>query len=53
MQPEKLNELKSEIIQFSAHIERMIDKSVRGLVSRNEALLLEVLDQDETKGQPL
>jgi phosphate transport system protein len=49
MQPERLNELKSEIIQFSAHIERMIDKSVKGLVSRNEELLLEVLDQDEAK----
>ena len=49
MQPERLNELKSEIIQFSAHIERMIDKSVKGLVSRNEALLLEVVDQDEPR----
>ena len=49
MQPEKLNELKGEIIQFSAHIERMIDKSVKGLVSRNEALLLELIDQDEPK----
>jgi phosphate transport system protein len=49
MQPERLNELKSEIIQFSAHIERMIDKSVKGLVSRNEELLLELIDQDEPK----
>jgi phosphate transport system protein len=49
MQPEKLNELKGEIIQFSAHIERMIDKGVKGLVSRNEELLLELIDQDEPK----
>ena len=49
MQPERLNELKGEIIQYSAHIERMIDKSVMGLVSRNEALLLELIDQDEPK----
>ncbi len=49
MQPEKLNELKGEIIQFSAHIERMIDKSVKGLVSRNEELLLELIDHDEPK----
>jgi len=49
MQPERLNELKGEIIQFSAHIERMIDKSVKGLVTRDESLLLEVLDQDEPK----
>ena len=27
----------------------MIDKSIKGLVSRNEELLLEVLDQDEPK----
>jgi len=49
MQPEKLNELKGAIIQFSAHIERMIYKSVKGLVSRDEALLLELIDQDEPK----
>ena len=49
MLPERINELKGDIIQFSAHIERMIDKSIRGLVSRNEALLLEVVDQDELK----
>ncbi len=49
MQPERLNELKGEIIQFTAHIERMIDKSVKGLVSRNEALLRELIDQDEPK----
>jgi phosphate transport system protein len=49
MQPEKLNELKGEIIQFSAHIERMIDKGVKGLVSRNEELLLELIDKDEPK----
>ena len=46
MQPEKLNELKGEIIQFSAHIERMIDKGVKGLVSRNEELLLELRESD-------
>jgi phosphate transport system protein len=49
MQPERLNELKGEIIQFSAHIERMIDKSIKGLISRDEALLLELIDQDEPK----
>ena len=49
MLPERLNELKGDIIQYSAHIERMIDKSIKGLVSRNQGLLLELIDQDEMK----
>jgi phosphate transport system protein len=49
MLPERINELKGSIIQFSAHIERMIDKSVKGLVTRNEELLLELIDRDEPK----
>jgi phosphate transport system protein len=53
MLPERLNDLKGTIIQFSAHIERMIDKSVKGLVNRDEALLLELIDQDEPKANRL
>lgn len=49
MQPERLHDLKADIIQFSAHVERMIDKSVQGLVNRDEALLLELMDKDEPK----
>ena len=49
MLPERLNDLKGTIIQFSAHVERMIDKSVSGLVSRKETPLLELLDHDEPK----
>lgn len=49
MLPERLNNLKGTIIQFSAHIERMIDKAVGGLVTRNEDLLLDLINQDEPK----
>lgn len=49
MLPERLIDLKETLMQFSALVERMIDTSVRGLVSRDEALLLELIDRDEPR----
>lgn len=46
---EKLNELKGRIIQFSALIEQMKDKSIRGLVNQDKKLLLSVIEEDEPR----
>jgi phosphate transport system protein len=43
----RINELKGKIIHFSALIEQMQDKSIRGLVNRDEKLLREVMETDE------
>ena len=53
MLPEKLYDLKGTIVQFSSHVARMIEKSVRGLVDRDASLLLEVLDKDEPRANTL
>ncbi len=49
MLPERLNELKSEIIQFATLIEQMKDKSIKGLVNRDEKTLLQVIEEDEPR----
>jgi phosphate transport system protein len=49
MLPERLNDLKGQIIQFSGHIEKMTDASIRGLVGRDETLLRMVFDRDEPR----
>lgn len=53
MLSDKIEDLKRQIIQYSSHVEQMIDKSVRGLVEGNEALLQEVLGTDEDKANML
>lgn len=49
MLPERINELKGEIIRFASLIEQMVDRSVKGLVNREERLLMEVLEKDEPR----
>ena len=41
---EKLTALKKELIEFASLVERMIEKSVKGLVQRQKELLEEVIN---------
>jgi phosphate transport system protein len=47
IQEEKLVDLKKELIEFATLVERMIEKSVEGLVKRETDKLYEVLNNDE------
>lgn len=47
MLEQKLNELKREIINYAFHVEKMIEKSIKGLLEKREDLLKEVIDKDE------
>ena len=49
----KIEDLKRQIIQYSNHVEKMIEKSVRGLVNRDKALLNAVIHEDEEKANSL
>lgn len=53
MLAKKINDVKGKIIQFASLIEHMIDKSVRGLIDRNEALIDEVVNGDEPRANSL
>ncbi|MBU4445779.1 MAG: phosphate signaling complex protein PhoU [Candidatus Marinimicrobia bacterium] len=44
---EKIKELKKEIIEYTAHVEAMIAKSIRGLQTKDMAMLKEVIEADE------
>ena len=44
---EKIQELKKEIIEYAAHVETMIDKSIRGLQIKDMAILKEVIETEE------
>jgi len=44
---EKIKELKKEIIEYAAHVETMIAKSIRGLQTKDMAMLKEVIEVDE------
>lgn len=46
---EKLNKLKEKIIEQGNLVESMIEKSIRGLINRDKALLLEVIQIDEPR----
>jgi len=39
--------LKKEIINYALHVEKMIEKSMKGLLEKKENLLKEVLEKDE------
>jgi phosphate transport system protein len=47
MLDERLDEVKGKLLKSASLVERMIEKSVRGLTRRDEGLLLEVIEQDE------
>ncbi len=50
---EKLNRLKEKIIEQGNLVESMIEKSIRGLLNKDKALLLEVLQVDEPKANEM
>ncbi|MFB0505128.1 MAG: phosphate signaling complex protein PhoU [Thermodesulfobacteriota bacterium] len=47
MLDERLDEVKGKLLKSASLVERMVEKSVRGLTRRDEGLLLEVIEQDE------
>jgi phosphate transport system protein len=49
MLEEKLAALKRELIEFASHVEHMIEKSIQGLMRKDDVLLREVIERDEPK----
>jgi len=49
----KIEDLKRQIVQYSDHIKNMIEKSIRGLVTRDEKLLNSVIEEEEPKANML
>jgi phosphate transport system protein len=49
MLEEKIAELRRELIGHAALAEHMIDKSIGGLLNKNRAWLIEVIEKDEPK----
>jgi phosphate transport system protein len=44
---EEITEVKKELIQYAAFVERMLEKSLQGLLEKNREVLVEVIDADE------
>jgi len=49
----KLEELKGKLTESASLVENMVDKSIIGLLQRDEGLLLEVIEQDEPRENSL
>ena len=49
MLPAKLNELKHRLSEFTALVERMLEKSINGLMARDKNVLREIISRDEPK----
>jgi phosphate transport system protein len=47
MLEERIVEVKRKLIAYSAFVQVMIEKSIRGLLEKEKALLLEVVEKDE------
>ncbi|TAL70874.1 MAG: phosphate signaling complex protein PhoU [Bacteroidetes bacterium] len=47
MLEEQLNKLKAKIVGYAFHVESMLNKSIKGLVEKNNELLDEVIKHDE------
>ncbi|MEO0254202.1 MAG: phosphate signaling complex protein PhoU [candidate division WOR-3 bacterium] len=50
---QKLEELKKEIINYAFLVEKMIEKSITGLLEKREELLREVIEKDEISANEL
>ncbi|MEO0295915.1 MAG: PhoU domain-containing protein, partial [candidate division WOR-3 bacterium] len=50
---QKLEELKKEIINYAFLVEKMIEKSITGLLEKREELLKEVIEKDEISANEL
>jgi len=49
MLEERIQALKRELIEYATLVERMIEKSIQGLMRKETGLLREVIEQDEPK----
>ena len=49
MLEEKINELRKELVEYGALVEKMIEKSIRGLLEKNRESSEDVMDNDEPK----
>jgi len=49
----KLEEIKEKLVQSGSLVEGMVEKSIRGLIQGEKAVLLEVIEQDELKENEL
>ncbi len=49
MLDKKINELKEMVIEYSTYVERMIEKSIEGILKKNRGDLLIVINEDEPK----
>jgi phosphate transport system protein len=49
----KLEEVKGKLVQSGSLVESMVEKSIRGLVQGEKAVLLEVIEKDEPKENEL
>jgi phosphate transport system protein len=49
MVEEKINELRKELVEYGALVEKMIEKSIRGLLEKKKGILQDVTDTDEPK----
>ena len=49
MLDEQINDLRKELIDYGALVEKMIEKSIRGLLQKDKNLLSEVIDKDEPR----
>ncbi len=49
MLDEKIITLRKELIEYGAHVESMIHKSITGLMKKDPAVLAEVIDKDEVQ----
>ena len=47
LEEEKINKYKQELVAYATLVEGMIDKCIRGLLSRDRAVLIEVIEKDE------
>ncbi|HEX2964378.1 MAG TPA: phosphate signaling complex protein PhoU [Syntrophorhabdaceae bacterium] len=43
----RITEVKKELVQFATLAETMIERSIRGLLDQNEAILRQIIDEDE------
>lgn len=47
MLDERINELKKKTVEYASLAQRMVEKSVKGLIEKDRALLEEVIEEDE------
>ncbi|MBW2646586.1 MAG: phosphate signaling complex protein PhoU [Deltaproteobacteria bacterium] len=45
----KINAIKRDLHEFAALVEHMIERSIKGLISKDKALLTAVIEEDEVK----